>query len=243
MAVIHPAGRRIAAVISCFALFLSVLCLNNLRNKDTKGSILSFHNQHTRITETGDSKFYLPVLTWHGVKASPEKPRFYIPPSPDHLPFPSFERYPAAQSHEEISSLSAYSGKHYPFRNSIADEKLRSDLNKLHVSRKVEANTLQAVRENLLSPISIKRIESMAEAANSSAMVIVGGPDHVGSDPDIEDMIAVLEGMHVSAQVVSDSTRAVQAGLLKPSDIIRIASAVKERQVQNFLDAQANMDR
>jgi hypothetical protein len=127
----------------------------------------------------------------------------------------------------------------------VFEKKLVAMLKGLHVSEKNIVNIVKARKEKAVQ-LTLAHNVAMMAAANSpleNSMLIEGGNAQETDEPDLLDMIAVLEGLHVSSQVIEDSVNAVRAHLVLPRDIIQIATTVKQQQVQRFLDAQADMDR
>ena len=112
----------------------------------------------------------------------------------------------------------------------------------LHVGEKDMANIMKSMGTSNTHP-TLKNAMAAADSPLQNSILIEGGEAQESDEPDLQDMIAVLEDLHVSSQVIDDSVKAVRAHLVLPRDIIKIATTVKEQQVQRFLDAQADMDR
>jgi hypothetical protein len=175
----------------------------------------------------------LPPLEWHDVHPIMTT-SFFIPPSPLNTDI---------RSHRHRLQSSIRDRRTFPSQEtSLPSEKIESALKRLNLKDSRAKHPFQW--NSLTAELNAKASLVSSITPPQSSVIIDGGEDpNADSSQDINDMIAVLEGLHVSADVIEDSVKAVHANLVKPSVIINIAKAAKEKQVQSFLDAQASMDR
>ena len=246
---VEQVRRHFAVALSCLSLVIAIISIIVWKSarKEENGLAALISSQ----SEGQNVQFKLPILRWHDAKPDLKPLSFYIPPSPSvsyanpaqkaDLPFRRKESLQLG--HSFASHLRTGHVETVKNKQDVKASRLIALLKTLHVNDLVIKNTMQAVSEKLIRPNVIRKIALDAATANTSSMIIDGGPLEIDGDADVLDMVAVLEGLHVSSQVITDSMQAVQSGLLKPSDIIKIAAAVKEQQVQKFVKAQAEMDR
>ncbi len=229
--------RKVVASVSFLILsILTILVLISYKARDQGPLGLAAENNVLSGVKL-NPPFKLPVLRWHDTNEN-SSPLFQIPRSLSALTQPNL-KYPANPDSTMLQDRKKEG-------RSVSEQKLLATLQGLHVSEKNIANIMTAMREKLVAPNVVQKAAMMAAADSpleNSSIIIDGGEAQESDEPDLLDMIAVLEGLHVSSQVIDDSVNAVRAHLVLPKDIIRIATAVKEQQVKRFLDAQENMDR
>ena len=208
----------------------------------------SYESRRDQATATWDAEttvlsgvelnppFKLPILRWHDSNRN-LSPFLHTPGSLSES---------TRRAHQKSANIKL-TKRQYKVKesNTITEKKLVAMLQGLHVSVRNMANIMDVLKTKPANP-SLTQSTSMMAGADSpldNSMIIEGGDAQESDESDLLDMIAILEGLHVSAQVIDDSVNAVRAHLVNPKDIIKIATTVKKQQVQRFLDAQADMDR
>jgi hypothetical protein len=222
--------KIVASVSSLVLLILTALVFISYKSRRDKEKVNL--GAETTVLSGVDLNlpFKLPILRWHDSNQK-LSPFLHIPPAKSIL---------TRRVHERSANIESAKYK-VKGSNAFTEKKLVAMLRGLHVSDKRIADIMKAMKGKPVNPILAQN--SAADGPLENSMIIEGGEAQVSGEPDLLDMIAVLEGLHVSPQVIDDSVNAVRAHLVLPRDIIKIATTVKEQQVQRFLDAQADMDR
>ena len=215
------------------------MVLTNFLSDDTENRNVLIPIHNARDSEAHHLNFHLPIISWHGEERPVKAPSFFIPSSSSTISLPPlFAKKMHLGENRKTLLPQIYQKINHDFLFSLRPEHHK------RLAKQGVGTRFVLVNKNIPRSEPTAKTIMTAAGTNSTFTDIMSGTDGGGaSDPTILEMVAVLEGLHVSAQVISDSTNAVRAGLLRPIDIINIASAVKEKQVRKFLNDQANMDR